>query len=98
MGFKHWKVGDYVQVIKEPLPWEGAGESREDRISLIGHVGILLELDTDEEWASITECMAFVGFVGLHTNKAPQRNIEVESLEFVTRPKRPLSEFYPDNC
>lgn len=38
-------VGCYVCVSVVPDAWEGSGESLEERMNLVGHIGVVLELD-----------------------------------------------------
>ena len=72
------KIGDYVKVVKVPDPWEGAGESDSDRESLLGHVGVIVEVGAVDD-------LALVRFpsVGYYDEETGQRNIETSALEIV---------------
>lgn len=84
------KPGDYVKVIAAPDPWEGAGESDSDRISLLGHVGIIVEVEPPEgNWGY--EC-ALVRFPHVGFEITGQRNIELRCLELVSSPAVQIAE------
>jgi hypothetical protein len=106
MNDKQLQIGDYVMVVKTPQPWDGAGEDPDDRMALIGHIGLVVELDLDEMWKTISGCeegMTFIRFLILDTedqireNMTPQRNIEINALQLVSRPNKPMPQFLVDN-
>lgn len=76
------QTGDYVRITRQPDPWEGSGEEPEDALSLIGHIGLVIE--TDDEWALLRfPWLDSEGVTG-------QRNVELTALELMSRPPRPL--------
>jgi hypothetical protein len=99
------RVGDYVKVIETPDSWEGSGEDEEDRVALIGHVGVIVELDhgdyTDKHGKPTG--MALVRFpVGRldgddWKQRSVQRNIEFTALSQVSSPLNPLPQSLLDN-
>lgn len=80
------KVGDYVLVNTVPEPWESSGEEQGDREALVGHVGVIVEMD-DENVLVRFPCV-------WAENSSGQRNIEHAALLFVSSPKTGL----PDTC
>ena len=93
---KPLKIGDYVKVVSVPEPWEGAPEDEDDRKSIVGHIGMVIDADTEEarEDGVFT---AFVRFPSV-TNWPPlwERWIEVSALEVVSSPQ-PVSQTVLDN-
>lgn len=86
------KEGAYVRVVATPRMWEGAGESPRDRESLVGHYGLVVELD------EITE-LCLVQF--MQPGKLCQRWIEWKCLELESlsdRPALPISKHIFDQC
>jgi hypothetical protein len=84
------QVGDYVRVTKTPDPWEGCGESKEFRESLVGHIGIVIEVGADTYINDECLLIAFVWRNGSGDASGFQRNIEHDSLELVYRPEMTL--------
>jgi hypothetical protein len=79
-------LGDYVRVDSVPDAWEGSGESEEDRRSLVGHVGLVVEVAPGWEGC---EGMALVRFpLAFTERRTGQRNIEFEALVVVSSPAR----------
>lgn len=72
------KIGDYVKVVKVPTSWEGAGESDKNRESLLGHVGVIIEVGAVDD-------LALVRFPSANDRdiESGQRNIEISALEIV---------------
>ena len=91
------KIGDYVKVVSVPESWEGAPEDENDRKSLVGHIGMVIDADTEEarEDGGFT---AFVRFPAHLPNWPPlwERWIEVSALEVVSSPQ-PVSQTILDN-
>jgi hypothetical protein len=88
-------VRDYVKVMSVPNPWEGSGESVRDRYSWVGHVGIVIEIDYQEDDNSSTALVRFPSHC--NENETGQRNIEFSVLRVVSRPKRMITRNSFDN-
>lgn len=84
---KDFAEGDYVQVIGEPDPWEGSGESSEDLRAYVGHIGVVVEVNTIEDFN-----MALVRFPGFGIPETGQRSIEWEKLKLISHPEYSLPE------
>lgn len=72
-----YTAGDYVQVTDVPRAWEGSGETVYDRFAYLLHVGRIVSVEGN---------VAFVAFP-VAEGKTVQRNIELESLIIVGRPR-----------
>lgn len=80
------EVGDYARIIDLPEAWEGSGEDEEDRMALLGHVGLVIEIDDDPNDYTSCHC-ALLRFPWLNEEGITgQRNVELSVLEFVSRP------------
>ena len=89
-----FRIGDYVQVIKTPDPWEGSGEV--DPEHHIGHIGIVVEVERGSEFDDF-EGMAYVRFpyTGAKWTEPKgicccERNIEFEALLLISRPEHSM--------
>jgi DUF971 family protein len=75
------KVGDYALVVAVPEEWEGSGETDQDRLAYVGHVGRVED---------ITDDYALVIFPW-DEGFTLQRNIELTALRCVGMPTLRLS-------
>jgi len=94
-----FQLGDYVQVIRTPDPWEGSGESLKDRESYLEHIGIVVgvengfDVTNHEKSFNYYYDMITVRFhcCSVDREEIHQRNIESFSLRLVARPYLPIS-------
>ncbi|MCK9568813.1 hypothetical protein M0R72_07730 [Candidatus Pacearchaeota archaeon] len=87
MKIEDVKLGDYVLVTIQPDEWESSGEEKEDLEAWVGQVGIVVEVDPD-----LQQCLCrFPSYD--NENETGQRNIEWESLSFVSRPASKLTRY-----
>jgi len=85
------RIGDYVQVKKQPKGWDGSGEIEYERTSLVGHVGVVVHIDVDEDFYLVR----FTAFQPRLDDLSFVRNIERRCLRRLTRqPVLPLASTY----
>lgn len=77
------QVGDYARIIAVPEAWEGSGEPPEDRLALLGHVGLVIEVPdgTDADDCALLR-FPWAGSEGV----TGQRNVELSALARVSSP------------
>ena len=78
------KIGDYAFIHTKPEAWDGSGESSEDQEALIGHVGLVVEVDNEDGFALLRfPWLDAEGVTG-------QRNVELSALQVVSSCAGPL--------
>ncbi len=83
-----FRLGDYVQVIATPDPWESSGETDSDRAAYVWHVGVVVEgpVNLDDGMPATY----LLRFPDSRRERTGQRNIEETVLTFVSRPRDEL--------
>lgn len=91
-----YQIGDYVQVVRVPDPWDGSGESEEDRRSYVDHVGIVAELEEDflkDEQGNPIDMLLVRFPCSVHDwEYTTQRNIESTSVRLISRPDKEIDQ------
>jgi len=99
MDHKYWKDGDYVKVTQLPVSIGLFDENLEQRVTLIGHIGIIISinLETDHDLKTTTKSVE-VGFHGGDGWDTIERVFQVDELTFVCRPIKKFDMWYQYNC
>lgn len=78
------RIGDYALIHTIPEAWDGSGEDRADQEALVGHVGLVVEVDEEDGFALLRfPWLDAEGVTG-------QRNIELSALQVVSSSVAPL--------
>jgi hypothetical protein len=99
MSKTKYLVHSYIKVIGVPDPWEGSGEDDCDRESLVGHIGIVIEVDIYPDFVPDTSRSIRTYYLirfpyTRQEHQTCQRWIEEDKLELVaTSPVNPITQF-----